>query len=203
MRTAPPTVPGMLTPNSMPDNPARAARAATAGRRAPPPHRMRGPSTAMAASSRSSLTTRPATPSSATSRFEPDPTTSTATPAPAAQASSSSSRSPGPGSREVLAGAAGADGREALQREITLHARRRGGTHRRRARRATTAARAGLMRRPARGRGRRRRRRPSPRRDRPRSAARAGRAWRRRCSAARRPACRRRHRRPPRRSSGR
>ena len=35
MRTAPPTVPGMLTPNSMPDSPARAARAATAGRRAP------------------------------------------------------------------------------------------------------------------------------------------------------------------------
>ena len=43
MRTAPPTVPGMLTPNSIPLSPARAACADTAGRRAPPPQSMRVP----------------------------------------------------------------------------------------------------------------------------------------------------------------
>ena len=43
MRTAPPTVPGMLTPNSMPLSPACAARADTAGRRAPPAAANPGP----------------------------------------------------------------------------------------------------------------------------------------------------------------
>src|SRR5438477_9314289 len=91
MRTAPPTVPGMLTPNSMPDRPARAARAATAGSRAAPPQRMRGAATTISASSPSSLITSPATPSSDTSRLEPEPTAATATPAEAAHESSSRS----------------------------------------------------------------------------------------------------------------
>src|ERR1700692_1089057 len=52
MRTAPPTVPGMLTPNSIPLRPQFTARALTAGRRAPPPHTTRQPSRSIAARAR-------------------------------------------------------------------------------------------------------------------------------------------------------
>ena len=86
--TAPPTVPGMLIPNSRPASPQPAALAAADGRRAPAPQTTLDPSRAIAASSRSSLITRPLTPWSETSRFDPEPTTLTSMPSAAAQARS-------------------------------------------------------------------------------------------------------------------
>src|SRR5664279_846165 len=86
----------MFTPNSIPESPARAAAAATAGRRAPAPASIRGACTEIAARSRSSLTTKPLTPLSATSRLEPDPTTAIASPTPSAQPSSATSSSAPP-----------------------------------------------------------------------------------------------------------
>ena len=91
MRTAPPTVPGMLTPNSRPVRPACAARADTAGSRAPPPHSIRVASISILLSSLSSFRTRPRTPASATRRFDPDPTTPTCRPSSAAHATRRSS----------------------------------------------------------------------------------------------------------------
>ncbi len=83
----------MLTPNSSPDRPQSAALAATDGSRAPPPQKTRSPSRSIVASSPSSLIARPWNPSSATSRFEPEPISPTDRPSPAAQASSSISPS--------------------------------------------------------------------------------------------------------------
>ena len=81
----------MLTPNSIPVRPARAARAETAGSRAPPPHSIRVPCSSILLSSFSSFTTSPRTPASATRRFDPEPTTPTSIPSAPAQASSRSS----------------------------------------------------------------------------------------------------------------
>ncbi len=76
---------GMLIPNSRPERPQPAAFAAAEGSRAPPPQTMRSPSRSIAASSPSSLIASPRNPSSATSRFDPEPITPTARPSSAAQ----------------------------------------------------------------------------------------------------------------------
>ncbi len=81
----------MLTPNSSPARPQPAAFAAAEGSRAPPPQSSRSPSRSTVASSPSSFSARPRKPSSATSRFEPEPTAPIVRPSPAAQASSSTS----------------------------------------------------------------------------------------------------------------
>ena len=67
----------MLTPNSIPERPSAAARAAACGRRAPPPQIRRSVLCSIFANSPSSLITSPRTPASATSRFDPEPTTPT------------------------------------------------------------------------------------------------------------------------------
>ena len=94
----------------------RQPRAAAAHRFAAAPRRSR-------ASSRSSFTTRPATPSSAISRFEPEPTTFTglrpAAPRRAARAAPASL----PGAREVLGRATRAHRRQASEREVGRHGR--------------------------------------------------------------------------------
>jgi hypothetical protein len=91
IRTAPPTVPGMLIPNSRPPSPQPAAFAAADGRRTPPPASRLVPSRSSAVSSPASFNTRPGTPASATSRFDPEPTTSTAISSCALQLSSATS----------------------------------------------------------------------------------------------------------------
>ncbi len=83
--TAPPTVPGMFTPNSRPRRPARAARAAAWGSRAPPPQTRRSPLCSIVASAPSSFMTSPRNPASDTRRFDPEPTTPTASRSSAAQ----------------------------------------------------------------------------------------------------------------------
>ena len=93
-----------------------AARAAPAGSRAPPPQRNPSPSGSIRASSRSSLSTSPRTPASATSRFDPEPTTCTSSRRRRAQSSSSTSsrreparakRSAAPPVRTVVSRASG------------------------------------------------------------------------------------------------
>ena len=106
----------MLTPNSRPDRPQPAALAAAEGRRAPPPQSTRSPSRSIAARSPPSLIASPRNPSSATSRFEPDPTTPTAIRSPSAQAqqldqlglgSGRANQSAGPPVRTVVRRASG------------------------------------------------------------------------------------------------
>src|SRR3954451_22862411 len=80
----------MLIPNSRPARPQPAALAAADGSLAPPPQRIRSPSRSISARSPSSLIASPRNPSSATSKFEPEPITPTATPDSAAQPSSAS-----------------------------------------------------------------------------------------------------------------
>ena len=59
MRTAPPTVPGMAQPNSMPVSAASVQRRTTAASEAPPPQRTSLPSISIAASAPSSRTATP------------------------------------------------------------------------------------------------------------------------------------------------
>ncbi len=73
MRTAPPTVPGMLTPNSRPESPNEAARADACGRRAPPPQTRRSPSCSIRARSPSSFITSPRTPVVRNQQVRPRP----------------------------------------------------------------------------------------------------------------------------------
>ena len=110
----------MLIPNSSPERPQPAAFAAAEGRRAPPPQRMRSPSRSIVARPPSSLIARPRNPSSATSRFEPDPTTPTARPSASAQRSISTSSSSPPGRANHSAGAAGANRGQAGERAVAL-----------------------------------------------------------------------------------
>ena len=116
MRTAPPTVPGMLTPNSSPVSPQAGVFAAAEGSRAPPPQTTRFPSRSIRVRSPASFSTSPRNPSSETSRFEPEPTTPIASPSASAQASSSTisaaevglaKKSAGPPIRMVVSFASG------------------------------------------------------------------------------------------------
>src|SRR5688572_21087946 len=94
----------MAQTNSMPPSSAARARCRqTASGAPPPPTSVPSPASALARSP-ASLSTRPGTPSSATSRLEPRPTTATGTPSPAAQASRSTSSSTLAGSENQRAG---------------------------------------------------------------------------------------------------
>ena len=199
MRTAPPTVPGMLTPNSIPVSPACAARAETAGRRAPPPQRICVPSSSIVLSSLSSFRTSPRTPPSATSRFDPDPTTPTSNRSAAGPREQPLELAERSRAREQLGRAAGADRRQPGQRVVALDP---GGQRRPWPRSVDSGPASTRLRRPATARqrvdvaGAHRqaqvaRRAASPSRN----------GGRRRTTASRRPAARRRRRPWPRRSA--
>ena len=170
----------------------RGRRRAPGGGRPRSPRRRRRrasrPRRATAASSPASRSTSASTPASATSRFEPSPIVSTATPRRRPRTEHLLELVDGLGPREVAGRAAGADRREARERDALLEQL----DHRR-------AARAGRAAAPARGRRRRRRaraaRRPAapappgtrrPSLERRESSRRAGRGRR----ARRRRACR-------------
>jgi hypothetical protein len=59
MRTAPPAVPGIAHPNSIPESPHPVARLTIAASEAPPPHVTRSPSRSMRARSPASRMTTP------------------------------------------------------------------------------------------------------------------------------------------------
>src|ERR1039458_1992880 len=104
----------MLTPNSIPVSPPRAARAETEGRRAPPPQRVRGPSSSISLRSFFSFTTKPRTPPSPPLRaLPPSPPRAPARPAP--QPLELGQRA---GAREQLGRAAGPDRRQPRQRVV-------------------------------------------------------------------------------------
>ena len=111
----------MLIPNSSPVSPQPAAFAAAEGSRdAAAADDRASPSRSIAASSPASFMTRPRTPSSATSRFEPEPTTSTADAAPAAQAQQLDQLVLGRRAGEELRRAAGAHRRQPGERVVAL-----------------------------------------------------------------------------------
>ena len=112
----------MLIPNSRPSRPQPAVFAAAEGRRAPPPQSTRSPSRSIEARSASSLIASPWNPSSATSRFEPEPITPTGRPSASAQRNNSTSSASDARAGEPVGGAAGADRGQPGQRVVPLGA---------------------------------------------------------------------------------